>query len=242
LTLRRCQSEKGASDLEIRRLSLIEGAKKARGLAVVIDVFRAFTTAAYVTANGALRIHPVATLEEAFALREEHPGWVLMGERGGKPVPGFDYGNSPSQAAEVDFTGRVVVQSTSAGTQGIVNASGADEILPGSFVMADAIVDYIRDRDPGVLSLVAMGAGGVERSPEDELLAEYIETRLGGGDPDFGSMVDRMRAHPEGAKFFDRARPWFPEADFWCATSLNRFGFCLKVEPGPLPSIVVCHR
>ncbi|OGD55784.1 hypothetical protein A3K81_03720 [Candidatus Bathyarchaeota archaeon RBG_13_60_20] len=228
--------------MEIRRLSLVEGAKSARGLAVVIDVFRAFTTAAYVMANGAQRIHPVAALEEAFALREAHPDWVLMGERGGKPVPGFDYGNSPSQIMDVDFTGRVVVQSTSAGTQGIVNASGADEVLPGSFVMADAIVDYIRERSPSVLSLVAMGWSGRERSPEDELLAEYIETRLREGKPDFGSMVQRIRAHPEGAKFFDKARPEFPEADFWCAMSLNRFGFCLRVEPGLLPAIIRCHR
>jgi 2-phosphosulfolactate phosphatase len=220
--------------VEVRRLSLIDGAKRARGLVVVIDVFRAFTTAAYVMANGAQRIHPVATLGEAFALRGEHPDWVLMGERDGKPVPGFDYGNSPYLIRDVGFSGRVVVQSTSAGTQGIVNASGADEVLPGSFVMADAIVDYIEARSSSVLSLVAIGAGGRERSPEDEFLAEYIETRLGGGEPDFESMVERIRAHPEGAKFFDPARPWFQEGDFHCAMDLNRFKFCLRVVPGRL--------
>jgi len=228
--------------LEIRRLSLVEGAKKARGLAVVIDVFRAFTTAAFVMANGARHILPVATLGEAFALREAHPDWVLMGEREGKPVPGFDYGNSPYLVMDVDFSGRVVVQSTSAGTQGIVNASDADEILPGSFVMADAIVDYIEAKNPGVLSLVAMGAGGRERSPEDELLAEYIEARLGGREPDFKSMVEQIRVHPEGAKFFDPARPWFQEEDFHCAMDLNRFGFCLRVVPGTPLTIVRCDR
>jgi len=228
--------------VEVKRLSLIEGARRARGLAVVIDVFRAFTTAAYVMANGARRIHPVATLGEAFALRAEHPDWVLMGERDGKPVPGFDYGNSPYLVRDVDFSGRVVVQSTSAGTQGIVNASGADEILPGSVVMADAIVDYIEAKSPSVLSLVAMGAGGRERSPEDELLAEYIEARLGGGEPDFKSMVEQIRAHPEGAKFFDPARPWFEEEDFNCAMDLNRFDFCLRVVPGTPLTIVRCDR
>jgi 2-phosphosulfolactate phosphatase len=228
--------------VEVRRLSLIEGAKQAQGLAVVIDVFRAFTTAAYVMANGAKHIHPVATLGEAFALRETHPDWVLMGERDGKPVPGFDYGNSPYLIRDVDFSGRVVVQSTSAGTQGIVNASGADEILPGSFVMADAIVDYVKARNPHVLSLVAMGAGGRERSPEDEFLAEYIDDRLGGRDPGFESMVERIRAHPEGDKFFDPARPWFQEGDFHCAMDLNRFSFCLRVVPGTPLTIVRCDR
>ena len=228
--------------MEIRRLSLIEGARRAQGLAVVIDVFRAFTVAAYVMANGAQRIHPVATLEEAFALRERHPDWVLMGERGGKPVPGFDYGNSPHQVMGADFTGRVVVQSTSAGTQGIVSASGAEEILPGSFVMADAIVRYIQRRSPRVLSLVAMGWNGRERSPEDELLAEYIETRLRGGEPDFEAMVKQIRAHPQGAKFFDPSKPEFVEGDFRCAMDLNRFSFCLRVVPGSPLTIVRCDR
>ena len=130
--------------MEIIRLSLIEGSKKARGLTVVIDVFRAFTTAAFVMANGAKCIHPVGTLKEVFNLKRLHPDWILIGERGGKKVPGFDYGNSPYEVSSVDFTGRTVVQTTSAGTQGIVNAVDAEEIVLGSFVMADSIVEYIK--------------------------------------------------------------------------------------------------
>jgi 2-phosphosulfolactate phosphatase len=223
--------------LEIIRLSLVEGSKKARGLTVVIDVFRAFTTAAYVMANGAERIHPVGSLEEAFRLRELHPGWVLMGERGGKKVPGFDYGNSPYEVSGVDFTGRTVVQTTSAGTQGIVNARSADEILLGSFVMADAVVEYIKTKNPETVSLVAMGWGGRVKSPEDESLAEYIEKRLSGLEPDFASMKQRIREHPQGAKFFDPEQPDFMEGDFHCAMDLNRFAFCLRVVPGDPPSV-----
>jgi 2-phosphosulfolactate phosphatase len=224
--------------LEIIRLSLVEGSKEARGLTVVIDVFRAFTTAAYVMANGAQRIHPVGSLEEAFRLRELHPDWVLMGERGGKKVPGFDYGNSPYEVSAIDFTGRTVVQTTSAGTQGIVNARCADEIMLGSFVMADAIVEYIKRKDPETVSLVAMGWGGQVKSPEDESLAEYIEKRLNGLEPSFASMKQRIREHPQGAKFFDPEQADFVEGDFHCAMDLNRFGFCLRVVPGDPPSVV----
>ena len=223
--------------MEILRLSLVEGSKEARGLTVVIDVFRAFTTAAYVMANGAERIHPVGSLEEAFRLRELHPDWVLMGEREGKKVPGFDYGNSPYEVSGVDFTGRTVVQTTSAGTQGIVNAVGAEEILLGSFVMADAIVEYIKRKNSETVSLVAMGWGGRVKSPEDESLAEYIEKRLSGLEPDFASMKQRIREHPQGAKFFDPEQPEFVEGDFHCAMDLNRFGFCLRVVPGDPPSV-----
>ena len=223
--------------MEVLRLSLVEGSKKARGLTVVIDVFRAFTTAAFVMANGATRIHPVGSLEEAFRLRELHPGWILMGEREGKKVPGFDYGNSPYEVSRVDFTGRTVVQTTSSGTQGIVIASGADEILLGSFVMADAIVDYIHRKNPETVSLVAMGWGGRVKSPEDESLAEYIEERLNGLEPDFASIKQRIRVHPQGAKFFDPGQPEFVEGDFHLAMALNRFGFCLRVVPGEPPSV-----
>jgi 2-phosphosulfolactate phosphatase len=55
--------------VEIPRLSIIEGSKKARCLTVVNNVFRAFTTAAYVMANRAKRIHPVGNFEESFKLK-----------------------------------------------------------------------------------------------------------------------------------------------------------------------------
>ena len=223
--------------MEILRLSLVEGSKEARGLTVVIDVFRAFTTAAYVMANGAERIHPVGSLEEAFRLREMHPDWVLMGERGGKKVLGFNYGNSPYEVSGVDFTGRTVVQTTSAGTQGIVNARSADEILLGSFVMADAVVEYIKRIDPETVSLVAMGWGGRVKSPEDESLAEYIEKKLTGEEPDFEAMKRRIREDSQGSKFFDPEQHEFVEGDFHCAMDLNRFGFCLRVVPGDPPNV-----
>ena len=215
--------------MEIRRLSLIPGAKNATGLAVIIDVFRAFTTAAYAFSNGATKILPVGSVEEALELRKLHPDWLLMGEEGGIKVEAFDYGNSPSEIKEVPLVGMTIVQRTSAGTQGIVNAVNASEILPGSFVIADAIVDYIRARNPETVSLVAMGWGGMEIAPEDELLAEYIQIRLNGGEPDFKEMKRKIREHSQGAKFFDPTLPQFVEGDFHAAMDLNRFNFVLRV-------------
>jgi len=221
--------------LEIRRLHLLEGARQATGTAVIIDVFRAFTTAAFVMANGAERIIPVAGIDEAFRLRELHPGWIIMGEQHGKPIPGFDYGNSPADVEHVDFTGRTVVQRTSSGIQGIILAGGADEVLLGSFVIAEATSSYIRGRKPDVVSLVAMGWEGRNESIEDELCADYIEARIKGKRPDFGEMRDRIRADPQGAKFFDPGQSHFKERDFHLAMSLDRFGYALKVVRDDLP-------
>ncbi|MFB0543555.1 MAG: 2-phosphosulfolactate phosphatase [Candidatus Bathyarchaeia archaeon] len=214
--------------MRIERYSLISGARKARGLAVIIDVFRAFTTAAYVMENGAERIIPVGSLEEAFKLKRLHPDWVLMGERGGRRAEGFDYGNSPFEVRTVDFTGKVVIQTTEAGTQGVVNAREAEGILLGSFVTAGAIIKYIRRVQPEVVSLVAMGSRGVEPSEEDELCAEYIEDHLEGRVPDFEEIRRRIWGSPSGAKFFDLSQPQFREEDFHLALELDRFDFLLS--------------
>jgi 2-phosphosulfolactate phosphatase len=218
--------------MRIERYSLISGAMRARSLAVIIDVFRAFTTAAYVMANGAVRIIPVGSLEEAFELKRLHPYWVLMGEREGKRVEGFDLGNSPSEVRGMSFTGKTVIQTTGAGTQGVVNARGAEEILLGSFVVANAIVRYIRRTQPKVVSLVAMGSRGVEPGEEDELCAGYIEGALEGKVTDFDEIKRRIRESPSGAKFFDPSQPQFHEEDFYMSLELDRFDFILRVVKG----------
>ena len=223
--------------MEIRRLSTVTGAREARGLAVIIDVFRAFTSAAHVMANGAERIVPVLTVEESFRLKELHPDWLQIGEEGGIRVEGFDYGNSPHEVSTTDFTGHTVIQRTGAGTNGVVNARGADETILGSFVMAGAIARYIRRTKPEVVSLVAMGDVGVEPNEEDESCAEYIEGLLKGEKPDFEEMKRRIRAAPSGAKFFDAARPQFREEDFRLALELDRFDFVLRVQRGELLSV-----
>jgi len=215
--------------VRIERLSLISGANRARGLTVVIDVFRAFTTAAYVMANGADRIIPVGSLEEAFELKRRNLDWVLMGERNGERVEGFDYGNSPFEIEHVDFTGKIVIQTTASGTQGVVNAKTAKEIILGSFVMAEAIVKHIKIVRPEVVSLIAMGDRGVEPNVEDELCAEYIENQIRNSSPNFEEMKERIRRSPSGAKFFDPTQPQYLEGDFWLAMDLDRFDFILRV-------------
>jgi 2-phosphosulfolactate phosphatase len=167
------------------------------------------------------------------ALRRCHPDWLIMGEAHGHKVPGFDYGNSPDEVSSVNFRGKMVIQRTSSGVQGILAASGADEILLGSFVLAEATVEYIKRRNPEVVSIVAMGWEGNYEAIEDELCAEYLEARLLGERPDFPDIACRIREDPQGAKFFDRSQTTFREGDFHAAMSLNRFPFALRVDRGP---------
>ena len=108
--------------------SLVDDAKEARGTVIIVDVFRAFTTAAVAFDRGATSITMVAEVEQARTLHGRGIGDVLMGEVDGSPPEGFDLGNSPYEASQFDFTGKTVIQSTRAGVVGVAAASRADEI------------------------------------------------------------------------------------------------------------------
>ena len=141
--------------MEIRVGSLVRDAREATGAAIIIDVFRAFTTAAIAFDHGAKDITLVAEVEEALALRERGIGDVLMGEVDGKRPEGFDYGNSPYEVSQVDFTGKSIVQSTRAGTVGVAAAANADTIYLGSLAVAQATVQAVVADGPPVVSIIA---------------------------------------------------------------------------------------
>jgi len=219
--------------MKINIYQMLEGAKQARGLTVIIDVFRAMTVETYLMKNNAAKIIPVGDVEVAFAYRDAHPDAILCGERGGVIIDGFDYGNSPSQVENVDFTGKTVVHTTSAGTQGFENARGADEIIAGSLVSAKAIAEYIRRKDPEEVSLVAMGLAAKRPTDEDTLAAEYIKSLLEGSPlPDLDARIARL-AETDGAKFFDPQKSHiFPTRDFELSTAVDSFTFILRLVRG----------
>ena len=217
--------------MKINIYHLIEGARKADGLTVIIDVFRAFSLECYLYAMGAREIRPVGRIEEAFAWKNEDPECLLAGERGGKMCEGFDFGNSPSAAEKIDVRGKRIIHTTSAGTQGIVNAVHAEEIIGGALVNARAVAAYIKRRNPEKVSLVCMGNGGVRPAAEDELCAEYIRALLLGEEiPDFDERVQHLRIQG-GEHFFDPERQEiFPEADFWRCIEYDKFDFVVRIE------------
>lgn len=216
--------------MDIQILQLIEGARQAKGLTVIIDVFRAFTTESYIMCRNPRKIIPVGDVEVARNYKAAHPDAVLCGERGGAIIAGFDYGNSPSAVVEDDFTGKTVIHTTSAGTQGIVNAVGADEILGGCLVNAKAIACYIRQKQPEFVSLVCMGLAGKRPTDEDTLCAEYIKGLLEDRPvADIDRRIDALR-YTDGTKFFDAAQQQiFPRRDFELSTLVGICPFVLRL-------------
>lgn len=217
--------------MEIRLLQNIDGARRAEGLTVIIDVFRAFSLECYLFAAGAGRVLPVGAEETARRLKREHPEYVLIGERGGVKLPGFEYGNSPSQTQNADLKGKTVVHTTSAGTQGIVNAKKAEEIVTGSLVNAGAVAEYIRRRNPDCVSIVCMGLSGKTEAPEDTLCGRYIRGILTGTEPDMTRELALLRADASVERFFrEETQAVFPAEDYRMCTDVDRFPFVLKVE------------
>lgn len=214
--------------MNINIFQLIAGAKEATGLTVIIDVFRAFSVACYVAGNGAKSIIPVGDIDIAYRLKEENPDYILIGERKGRIQPGFDYGNSPAHIENIDFSGKTVVQTTSAGTQGIANAVKADEIITGSLVNSKAVARYIKARNPKDVSLVCMGNSGKYPADEDTFCAKYIKSMLEGTWYDIDTAIGCLK-HGSGKRFFDPANSeWCPERDFYLCTDIDRFDFVLR--------------
>lgn len=215
--------------MQIKILQLLEGAKAAAGTTVIIDVFRAFSTACYAINAGIEKIYPVGSIETAYQLKVENPNYLLVGERNERKPKGFDFGNSPTQLLAAKISANTMVHTTSSGTQGIANALNASEILTGSFVNAAAIIRYIREKNPAEVSLVCMGYACQYPTDEDTLCAEYIKNELEGKPNNFEAMIETIKKG-DGARFFDpEKQSWSPENDFRLCLDLNRFDFILKV-------------
>ena len=217
--------------MKVEILEFVEGSKKAKGVTVIIDVFRAFSVACYAFDAGAVRIIATSTVEDAFLLKKSYSNSVLVGERNERKIEGFDFGNSPTEIIKADLSGITVIHTTTAGTQGLINAKNADLVLTGSFVNAGAIVKYIKAINSEEVTLVAMGFRATQSAPEDLLCAELIESSLKGNRSFNESWISDLKS-TSGSRFFNPDNIDFsPPTDFFLCTMVNKFNFVLKACP-----------
>ncbi|MFW6251943.1 MAG: 2-phosphosulfolactate phosphatase, partial [Halanaerobium sp.] len=217
--------------MKIKTFKFLEGAARAEGLTVIIDVFRAYTTAAYLFANQAEKIFIVSKVETARRLKEELANPVLIGERKGIKIEDFDFNNSPYFISQHNFEGKEVVLSTSAGTKGIIAAKNSDEIITGSFVNIKATAEYIIKKDPEFVSLAAMGNNGVTEAAEDNLYAQELEKILKGEKNLTEAEIKKKLRSPAGDRFFkEETQSEMPKEDFDYSLRINKFDFIIKAE------------
>lgn len=210
-------------------ISYVSGANAddASGTVVVIDVIRAFTTAASAFAAGALAMLLVESEEQAWDLKRRFPHALLMGEIGGRPISGFDFGNSPAPFDSRRIDGAVIIQRTTHGTRGVVRATQAERILTASFAVAEATVSALAGAS--AVSFVITGKTEYEDGDEDAACAEYLAARLRDERPDPSPYLERVRSCSWAKRFYS-GDPDFPVSDIERCCGLDRYGFAMEVE------------
>lgn len=192
-------------------------------VAVVVDVMRAFTVAAWAFAQGAEKIVLAESLDEALALKARHPGWVAL--KDGPPAPGFDAVNSPGMLRSVDLGGRTVVQKTTAGTVGALAVKEASLVLCAGFVVAEATARLLRLRAADQVTFVVTGEDG--RADEDLACAQYIARRATEADTDAAAFLRRAGESRAAAELAQGVRQGVHPDDVALCLELDRFPFAM---------------
>lgn len=202
---------------------------EARGVVVVIDVLRAFTTAAFAFAAGAAEILPVATVDEALRLRAAGRADLAMGEVDGLPVADFDLSNSPAALVGARLDGARIAFRTTHGTQGVDRSAKAAQLLVGSFVVARATVGAVLDLAPRSVTLVITGSGA-DAGAEDRACADYLAALLHGQAPNPEPYLQRAASSWTARRFLDPAQAGFPPADLPLCLDLDRFPLVMRLS------------
>lgn len=206
----------------------LDDCHNAKGVVIVIDVLRAFSTVAYAFSRGAKEIILVSTVEEALLLKSTTFPSKAMGEVGGLRPEGFDFGNSPTYINEADLSGITMIHRTSAGTQGVVRSQGADVLLASSFVVANATVRYVSKLAAPQVTFVITGKS-YNGGDEDIACAEYLEERLKGNRSHVQPFLKRALESKDAFPHLDPEQRAFPRSDLEYCTQIDRFDFAMPI-------------
>lgn len=215
--------------MQIQRVDLAHCGAET-GCVVVIDVLRAFTTTAVAFAQGASEIILVGDVEEIFELARRFPDALTIGEVNGIQIDGVDYGNSPSRLANIDLTGRRLIQRTTAGTQGVLRSSNAGEILATSLCCASATANYLKKLIPTSLTFIETGVFKDGWGDEDKACADLLEALLLEKQINKKRVINRVILSKSGSFYQDTEDATFPLEDLKIASSIDRYDFIMKVS------------
>lgn len=231
--------------MRTRRLFLdrLDPEPDAHDVVVVIDVLRSFSTAAYAFAAGASEICAVETITQAHRMKAAMPQALTTGAvGGGDPVPGFDFGNSPTAFHGIDLGGKTLIQSTAAGVRGLIRFGHARALFAGNLVCASATARAIQALRPKEVAFVITGEWVDRDGDEDAACADYLEALLHGEHPDPLQFAQRVRHSDFGRRFATGKFPSLPLSDLTLCSKADCFNFAIRVvrqngylslKPGP---------
>lgn len=211
-------------------LNRLQTQAPAADTVVVIDVLRSFTSAAVALARGARALYPVDGVAAAADLAARLDGAVAVGAvGGGDPVPGFDFGNSPSDLLAADLAGRDVVLSTAAGVRGLQRFRNARRLYAASLVCARATAAAIRADRARAVCFVITGEWVDRDGDEDIACADYLEALICGEPVTAASYARRVADSDFGRRFSAGTWPNLPLADLDLAMQADRYDFAMPV-------------
>ena len=144
---------------------------------IVIDIFRATSTMCVAFANGCKEIRPVSTIEECYNTKKD--GYILVGEREGLDIEGFDYNNSPTTLSSVNLTEKKICMTTMNGTLAINAVSQSKGIVIGSFLNISSVLSHIQENSfESVVCVCGGNNGGWNMCGADTLFAGAIVNRV----------------------------------------------------------------
>lgn len=206
--------------LQVNIYSPEDNADKINGFTIVVDVLRAFSVSYFINANNPRKYIVVDSIEQAFKLKEIITDSLLIGERQGIKINGFDFGNSPTEIINQDFTNKTIIHTTTAGTKGLIVQKITNEVVAGSFVNLNALVEYIYNKKINVVNIYCTAPKNVTIGEEDYYFAEYLKSILLGNPLNFLTIVEKLKLGT-GKGFSEKG--FAPYSDFAYCMELNRF-------------------
>lgn len=157
---------------------------------VLVDVFRSTSTMPIMLKRGVPRIIPTASVKEARKLKMEHSDYLVVGERYGLKVPGFDMNNSPDDALKFDLDGRISIFTSTNGTLVLRKISSSGKVYVSSFINFRATAEKLKGLERVDIVVSNRPDGPAD---EDYIYAEFLRAELLGEKPEFALFAERIR-------------------------------------------------
>ena len=213
-----------------------DGCESAKGICAVFDVLRASSVECHLHLVGAKKVFPQESIEVTLNMKSQNKDVILLGERDGEKISGFDFGNSPSEILEnaEKIKNKICYHNTTAGTQAFnkcLQNKNVKEVLISSPNNLNATIKYLKNY-LGKEKICLVAAGDLGYCLEDFLICEYTKSLLIGEKPKL-SLEDIIKKVKEttGAKFFQNI-PCYPPIDFDICFKLDVLDKILKLENG----------
>ncbi len=224
-------------------VNIIQGTDQAyppSDVNVVIDVIRAFTVTQLAFDRGAREILLVNSVDEAFTLRSQNPGYLLAGEVDGLPIVGFDLDNSPHTFSQAELAGRSLVQKTTNGVKATLLALSAKVVLVTGLSNARTTALHVKKIAESQPTCRVNVIASHPSYDDDLACAEYIRDHLLGLNTiSLAEVQHRINTSTPAKKFFDPEQPQFNHKDMPFCVAEVLCGFVMQVDTSsPRPRIV----